>query len=500
MAIEALGGIRLVRKLGEGARAEVYLARVREGDDDTVAIKTFRPHVDPLSITAEIEALSRAEGTHVLSLIDLTTAQTGAHAMILKRLVGGSLARLMRDREEFAAGEAITILAPLAVSLARVHRSGAVHGGIRADAILFDESGAPILSCFGRAFPIPRDLSTAALSEQPGVALDLSAFAGLARAVLARVDDPGMRGLSDFAHPGPALESHDWFERFSDRLFELADACPIAFSSASDPAAGRPELGLPSRIPATPAGHYGEPSAVAIAVVEDIPMSPWYHDEYRRSPRAAAETAPTPATVTQHRPPVQRVSARLRGVWAGLGDRVGDEATGRLERVRAMLKEVRPRLWVIAGIVSIGWVVAVLGIPSLQPPPGSTIAPSVAPTSSPADDGALPAVGSDSPEDAIASLLSERQRCIAQLSVLCLDGVDQPGSAAMAADQLLVRELQSGAEMPAPWGIDRSRVTLTERLGDSALVEISDPGETEPASILAMKGEAGWRIRDYLSK
>ena len=41
-------------------------------------------------------------------------------------------------------------------------------------------------------------------------------------------------------------------------------------------------------------------------------------------------------------------------------------------------------------------------------------------------------------------------------------------------------------------------VALTEQLGDSALVTVVDPGDSEPASFLLVKGEAGWRIRDYV--
>jgi hypothetical protein len=69
-----------------------------------------------------------------------------------------------------------------------------------------------------------------------------------------------------------------------------------------------------------------------------------------------------------------------------------------------------------------------------------------------------------------------------------------------------VTSMQGGAE--APPAIRSDGLQLIERLGDSALVSLgvasslenadADP-ETQPASLLLMKGEAGWRIRDYLS-
>ena len=104
----------------------------------------------------------------------------------------------------------------------------------------------------------------------------------------------------------------------------------------------------------------------------------------------------------------------------------------------------------------------------------------------------------DDPLAALELLLVERERCIRDLSVLCLDAVDQAGSAALADDTALVRAIQNGGES-AHVALDASGAELVERLGDSAIVRLTatDP-ETQPASLLLMKGEAGWRIRGYL--
>jgi hypothetical protein len=77
---------------------------------------------------------------------------------------------------------------------------------------------------------------------------------------------------------------------------------------------------------------------------------------------------------------------------------------------------------------------------------------------------------------------------------LCLDAVVQVGSPALAADQALILALQDGAESPDE--LIASTPSLVERLGDSALISLG--GKTQPASILLMKGQAGWRIRAYL--
>ena len=102
--------------------------------------------------------------------------------------------------------------------------------------------------------------------------------------------------------------------------------------------------------------------------------------------------------------------------------------------------------------------------------------------------------------DALIALLDARERCIRDLSVLCLDDVGQIASAALAADQDLVRRLQSGEESSLPWVVSRAQLSISERLGDSVLLTVDDAEDSEPASILMMRSEAGWRIRDYLER
>ena len=125
-----------------------------------------------------------------------------------------------------------------------------------------------------------------------------------------------------------------------------------------------------------------------------------------------------------------------------------------------------------------------------MPEPAATPTPIADPTPGPLD--------GDDPVAALAVLLEQRERCVRDLSVLCLDGVLQAGSAAMARDAALIGEVQSGGEIGAHAVITAVEATLVERLGDSALVSLGDVPKSQPASTLLMKGEAGWRIRGYL--
>jgi hypothetical protein len=452
--MDTLGGYRLVRRLGDGARAEVFLGHplrspvtgLDEPPAGPVAIKVFRDGVTDVSILAEIEALSRAVGEHSLRLVDVTTAPDGAQALILERLTGGTLARLLRDRSRLRPGEAITILAPLALAMIRLHAAGVVHAAVRQDAVLFDGAGAPVLCCFGRAFPITPGQPPALLDAVPGVILDVRAFAGLAHSVLDAVDHPSARSLVDWVESSPSLDTDAWFEQLADRLFDLAVPEPIDFApAAADVIAPR----LPGRL------------------VTGVPVP-----------------APEPAP---------------RGLPDWAARLLPDDAAAMVERARSAVGRVRARVWVAAGAVGLALIAALVFVPGGS---GAAQGPAAAPTASAA---ARPGpdvgpVAGDDPVAALVALLKTRARCIRELSVLCLDAVGQAGSSALADDQTLVRSLQAGAESPPVFEVDAAQVAIDERLGDSAILRLGDVADSEPASILLMKGEAGWRIRDYLEE
>jgi hypothetical protein len=442
-----------VRKLGEGSRAEVFLGHPsRQGAEGRpVAIKVFRASTSDDSIAAEIESLSRAEGEHCLRLKDVTTAPDGAQVLILERLTGTTLARLLRDRARLGIGEAITVLAPLALAIRRMHLAGVVHGALRAEAVLFDGTGAPMLCCFGRAFPITPGQPPALLDAVPGVGLDLRAFAALAHTVLASVDHPSARALLDWVESSPAKETDAWFDEFAGRLFDLG--VPEAIDFAADESA---------------------------AVVPRVPGR-----VIRSSPVETVDPAPAPV-------------ARLLPEWATR--LLPDEAVPVLDRARAALVLVRPRVWAMAAAVGVALVAALIIVPQGQSGAAQGTVPSASPMTAATSTPDAGPVSGDDPVAALVALLETRARCIRDLSVLCLDAVGQAGSSALAEDQALIRSLQGGAESAKPFEVDDEQVTIDERLGDSVILDLVDVADSEPASVLLMKGEAGWRIRDYLER
>jgi hypothetical protein len=430
--VKVVGGYRLVRKLGQGARAEVFLGHSQRQGSGPVAIKIYQSGVSDASIGSEAEALVRADGEHSLRLLDVTTAPDGAPALILARIAGPSLARLLADRGRLQLGEAITILASLSGAISRLHGRGVVHSGLGAHSVLFDSAGAPVLARFGRAFLITPDQPPALLNAVPGIALD----------------------IADWTQSNPALETDAWFEQLADRLFDSGRAEPVDTS---------------------PDHAQRDPVGVAY-------------------PFRFATEAEVPVQQTRRGSLSERVG---RLIPAGVLPNAPAWLASAVARIRAALAVVRPRVWFVGAAVAAALIVALIAVPQTvqEDAPGAPAVTNATPTAVAAPQSPVDA---DDPISALVALLAARDRCIHDLSVLCLDSVGQEGSSALGDDQRLVRSLQNGGQSPESLLVSASQVTLDERSGDSVLLKLGDVPGTAPASVLVMKTPDGWRIRDYL--
>jgi hypothetical protein len=109
-----------------------------------------------------------------------------------------------------------------------------------------------------------------------------------------------------------------------------------------------------------------------------------------------------------------------------------------------------------------------------------------------------PATGTtgDDPVTAAAALLEIRATCLASADADCLAAIEQPGSPIEARDRAA---LEQGAEVgSAEFDLDLDAISLVADLGDAVVVSVpARAGEREPASLLMMRSEAGWRLREW---
>ncbi|WP_207456663.1 serine/threonine-protein kinase [Herbiconiux sp. SYSU D00978] len=448
--METIAGLTLTRRLAEGERSIVWHARGASGSG--YAVKVFAPHVDADAIDRELDALARAQGPHVVPLLDVSADARGATALVLRRLRPAPLSSLVAERGPLAVGEAITVLAPLAAAVARLHASGLAHGRLDAGSVLFDAAGAPFLASFGRARALAESsnpLPEARLALLPEVVADARALRALAAALV----PPGV---------APAWLTGDEVppERFAavlaERAFELGDATAVSFDSPA--ATLRPADEVRSAA--------GPPAAVAA-----------------RPARAWLAAAPLPPAV------LDAVESAIASVSAG---------AGLLRRFR--LGRVSPRAWLLLGGAA-ALLMAAIALPRTEAtasdpaaPPGDGATADTEPAG--VEPGSPPALGDavtgDDPLAAAQLLIQARETCLRDLSVLCLEAVHQQGAPIATADAELVEAMRTGTELslPRPEGLH-----LVERLGDTAI--LAGTVETgASASVVVSRGEAGWRLRE----
>jgi hypothetical protein len=436
--VEDVAGYRVLRSVGHGDRARLLL-----GFDDghTVVLKVCAAG-DPLRHT-EIEALCRAAGDHVVRLDDVASDGRDA-VLVLERLPGGTLAELLDRRGTLGAGEAVTILAPIAATIDRLHASGVAHRALSLTSVCFREDGAPTLTGFGHAELFAPGSPEVVRETVAGVIADRAALGDITGVVLGRVAGERAPAAVRLAHRLPEVS----LEALGRALFDLATPTPVRFDA--------------------------EPAEVETARLG--------------APQETADVEEeAPGLLPTGIPP-----GILALIPDGIRERVA-EVVDRGRRLWSAWPSTRRRL---ALGVTAGGLTVVVAVALVPPAPAGPTA--AQPTPIPSASIGEPVSGlPDDPVAAAAVLLELRDRCVRDLSLLCLDDVVQAGSAAHDQDVELIRALQEGRELPEA-GILAGAPVLVERLGDSALLDL--PAGSQPRSVLLLRTTNGWRIRQYLNQ
>jgi len=439
-------GYRLLRTLGSGSRAQVFLAT---GPSGAVALKVFSAQVGRDDAGTELDALGRVESPHLVRLLDVAGRGDEVPSLALEPVRRGSVAALLRDRVELERGEVVTLVAPIARLVTQLQRAGVAHGAIGAASVHLGDEGVPVLLGLGHARLFAAGLTPAALDDQPAAASDRRALGAFARTLIGSTGgaaaDPRSSELVRWIDEAP--DAFEFAAELDERLFGWAEAVPVSFAS------------VPPRRDSVPA---------------------------RLASAAADSPIPPPATPAASSPigsgPLRWLTAEL------LEDPFGELK----RRATTWSRGVRKRYWiaVVSALAALLLALSMLPSGEARHPRVPLQAPVSTPLRSPAA-AKLP----DDPLLALPLLLRARASCLHDLSVLCLEDVDEASSEAFESDAGAIQRVEQGGG-PAQ-GIDAGSVSLVERLGDSALLSLG-PG-SNPALILEIRTKVGWRIRDYLS-
>ena len=152
MSATEIPGYKIIRTLGVGGQATVYLA-IQQGFDREVALKVMSPALaaDPTfgeRFIREAKIVAKLSHKSIVTVYDV--GESGNfYYLAMEYLPGGDLKR--RIEQGVKTRECLTIIGKLAIALHFAHEKGYIHRDVKSENILFNEDGEPLLTDFGIA-------------------------------------------------------------------------------------------------------------------------------------------------------------------------------------------------------------------------------------------------------------------------------------------------------------------------------------------------------------
>jgi hypothetical protein len=473
-------GYELGELLGQGATGRVWAAtRVDDGARVAVKVVSVSGDDDADRVARELSVLATTAVEGVVGFREsVGLDDPPAVAIILDLARGGSLARAVGARGHLSVGEAVTVLAPVAKALAGLHAAGVVHGDVSPGNVLLELSGRPLLADVGVATVLgerPGEVfgtdgfvaPEVAVGAAPTSASDVYAVGALAwwcvtgappepaalRRPLAQIEpglpaafleltvqamssDPGQRpdaavlalGYFDAAQCAPLrlVVGSDETSLLTRRLRESADrALGVEPASSRHEDRGRDRVGRRWRGRPTRRGSAAADASATGVAPEVVEAAPAGRHARRRAERS-----------------VVRAGARRRDVGRGVA---GAMVVGVPLVVMAVMTGLPtwPDLpWAPDGSAVSDDRRGPVAVNTPSTPGPSTLS-SPSSTGDVATDRGAP---SRDPVGLMQSLADQRARVMNTGSASSLAVLDAPGSAAMTADESLVRALAAAGE------------------------------------------------------
>jgi serine/threonine protein kinase len=145
-------GYELIRELGSGGMATVYLA-IQRSLDRKVALKVMKRNIDDVEkfekrFLVEGRTMAKLPHRNIVSVYDIVKSDDATY-IAMEYLEGGTLSQKMKDG--LSLGDAISVVVQIAQALQFAHEHGVVHRDLKPANIMYRDAHTPVLTDFGIA-------------------------------------------------------------------------------------------------------------------------------------------------------------------------------------------------------------------------------------------------------------------------------------------------------------------------------------------------------------
>ena len=149
------GRYRIIKQIGRGGMADVYLAKDLILDGEEVAVKVLRTNyqTDPIAVARfqrEAKAMADLDHPHIVRITDIGE-EDGQQYLTMEYVAGLDLKRYIKEHHPLSNEEAVRIMGQILLAMRLAHTRGIVHRDLKPQNILLTPDGTAKVTDFGIA-------------------------------------------------------------------------------------------------------------------------------------------------------------------------------------------------------------------------------------------------------------------------------------------------------------------------------------------------------------
>ena len=149
------GRYRIIKQIGRGGMAAVYLAKDLILDGEEVAVKVLRTNyqTDPIAVARfqrEARAMADLDHPHIVRITDIGE-EDGQQYLAMEYVAGLDLKRYIKEHYPLSNEEAVRIMGQILLAMRLAHAKGIVHRDLKPQNILLTPDGTAKVTDFGIA-------------------------------------------------------------------------------------------------------------------------------------------------------------------------------------------------------------------------------------------------------------------------------------------------------------------------------------------------------------